>query len=332
MSVIMAVFWLICGCPTYPVLMRLHATAGLLAAGLLAAGLLAVAGSVGAEAPDPFAPDMRDGRIILGSTPHRLLHFTFDDGPDHQTTPPLLEHLDRLGVKATFFVIGHRLRGRSRRHARQREILRDIARRGHTIGLHGLEHVAMTSLSDDELRSQIRTASRELRDVLGGRPWLFRPPYGRRSHRTDSLLAREGFSQVLWSLHATDIRSNTAEEVTEHFRENLDAQAQHPRGPGGVVLLHDTRQPTVDAFPGIVAEIERRNCALLDTQEELWDIVDDPRVFYTPRNGASSRRYAEPVVLPAAELRARQLRLRRAAQRRCGPAPLAQGAAITSGT
>lgn len=306
--------------------MRLPAYAAILSVGLL------VAASADANPRDALAPDMRDGRIILGSGPHRLLHFTFDDGPDHETTPRLLDHLERLDIKATFFVIGHRLQGRSRRHARQRDILRDIARRGHTVGLHGLEHVAMTSLSDDELRRHVRTAGREIESVLGGRPWLFRPPYGRRDHRTDSLLAREGYSQMLWSLHATDIRARTAEEVLEHFRQNLDAQAEHPRGPGGVVLLHDTKRGTVDAFPSLVAELERRNCAFLETEEELWDIVDDPRIFYTPRNGSSSTRYAQPLVLPAAELRARQARLRRVARRRCRPSPVAQMAPITSGT
>ena len=64
---------------------------------------------------------------------------------------------------------------------------------------------------------------------------------------------------------------------------------------GGVILLHDTHEWSVEAFPRIVAELQRRNCALLEQGEELYDIVGDPRWFHAPRpEDASAEAPAAP--------------------------------------
>ena len=65
---------------------------------IVSLGLLGVGASADARAA-VAAPSS----VVTGETPHRLLHFTFDDGPDPTTTPPVLDALERNGVRATFF-------------------------------------------------------------------------------------------------------------------------------------------------------------------------------------------------------------------------------------
>ena len=81
------------------------------------------------EEHDPSGSAWAEGAILTGATPHRLLLFSFDDGPNRRTTPKLLDTLDEAGVKALFFVTTYRLEGRGQRVADQVEILRDIAAR-----------------------------------------------------------------------------------------------------------------------------------------------------------------------------------------------------------
>ena len=55
---------------------------------------------------------------------------------------------------------------------------------------------------------------------------------------------------------------------------------RHPRGPGGIVLLHDIQPNSVDAFPLLVEDVRHRNCRLRrDPEEELWIVAPDLRPF-----------------------------------------------------
>ena len=63
---------------------------------------------------DAVGSHLADGRIITGAARHRVILFTFDDGPDRRSTPRLLQHLDDAGIKAVFFVTTNKVRGRRR--------------------------------------------------------------------------------------------------------------------------------------------------------------------------------------------------------------------------
>ena len=87
---------------------------------------------------------------MSGSTPHRLLLFSFDDGPNWQTTPRLLEYLDQQGIRAVFFLSMSRMLGEGYREAQQRSIALTIARRGHLVANHTLQHVQLPTLTGEQ--------------------------------------------------------------------------------------------------------------------------------------------------------------------------------------
>jgi peptidoglycan/xylan/chitin deacetylase (PgdA/CDA1 family) len=258
---------------------------------------------------DPFARNLTGGRIVSGLASHRALHFTFDDGPSEHT-PALLDALDAHGVRATFFLVARQLE-----HERGRRIARQIALRGHTVGLHSYRHDDLTTLDAAELRRDLDRSERIYEHVFEARPWLFRPPYGRHSEAVDLELANRSYTQVLWNITTSDGDARGADEVVEGFREALDRQERMPRGAGGVVVFHDTHRWVVEAMPRIFAEIEARNCALAASGEELWDIHGALSAWHEPRGHAAATRSARRMRLDAEDLSARQAALR--ARLRC---------------
>ena len=267
----------------------------------------------------PLAPRAAygGGRIIEGATPHRLIYFTFDDGPDRRTTPLLLDRLDAVGVKAGFFLTAGRIAGRNAMEREQAMLAREIVARGHSVGSHTVDHMQLPLLGDVAALAQIEGAEKIFKRVLGFRPDLIRPPGGARSARIDDLLAARGYTTVLWNLGAGDFQVKSASEVLDVFRKVLERRERQNGDRGGVVLLHDTYSWSVDAFQLIWAELWARNCQLLARGEELYDIVPDLRFFYQPRHDAPVGKLADPAQPPADVLAQRQTRLRAETRQRC---------------
>lgn len=286
--------------------------------------------SVGSQAParsrvepapsiptDAFARTLREGMIVGGGTPHRLILFTFDDGPDHRYTPGLLDVLEAHGIRAVFFLTSRRFAGESPRARQLAEIAREIVRRGHIVGSHTMDHAQLPLLHGPALHEQIVGTEEVFARVLGERPWLVRPPGGGRSPRIDAYLASRGYTQVLWNLGTGDFQVRTSEEVLRTFQRVL-WRREHENGErGGVVLLHDIHRWSVEAFPRIVAWLEERNCELHAEGEELYDVVGEPRLFFTPRGEAGTSDLA-PLAEPDPQwLAERQRALHERAETRC---------------
>lgn len=261
---------------------------------------------------------LKNGKVITGATEHRLVLFSFDDGPDRRTTPLLLDRLDAEGIKAVFFLAARRIRGDNLMQREQAEIAREIVRRGHLVANHTVDHEQLPLLNDEQVLEQVVGAERIFERVLGDRPWLIRPPGGARSQRIDELLAERGYTTVMWNLGSGDFQVRSADQVFETWRRVFERRREEEGERGGIILLHDTYTWSIDAFQRIVAYLRERNCQLLRQGEELYDIVDDPALFFEPRRDALPGSEAAPAAPPEDVLQARQARLRAETARRCG--------------
>jgi len=215
---------------------------------------------------------------VSGFLQHRILHFTFDDGPFNETTPKLLDMLSVYNVRATFFVVGKYLFGPDAQV--HRDLLRRAEKEGHTVAIHSYTHKDFRHLSAAQINRELYRSGRLLETILGYHPGLFRPPYGGRSLRTNSLLNVRGYTEILWNIAPEEYSARTPPEILGNFKAALDRQEQHGHGSGGIVLLHDNRPRTVKAFPLLMEELRRRNCALIHQDgQELWDVVGDLSYF-----------------------------------------------------
>jgi hypothetical protein len=115
---------------------------------------------------------------------------------------------------------------------------------------------------------------------------------------------------MLWNLGAGDFQVDDATQVLELFRKVFERRERENGDRGGIVLLHDTYAWSVDAFELILADLQARNCELLAQGEELFDVVDDPALFFQARGEANPSVEAEAPTVEPAWLAARQARLR----------------------
>lgn len=230
-----------------------------------------VAHAVGPRATHPRGP-LANGQLIDGECPPRYprcLALTFDDGPDYRTTPRLLNTLDQRRLRATFFVVGHRIDGDDTFHRANRAVLADTVRRGHTIGHHGYRHVVLDGLRPERLAYELDRTDALIAQVIGHRPALLRAPFGELgSRRAVQAVADRGMTPTYWSIDTHDWAVHEPRAVLRNFRAALNG---HPRG--GVVLLHDTRRWSVDAVPLILDEVARRNAALTARGEAPYRMV-----------------------------------------------------------
>ncbi len=224
-------------------------------------------------APRPVVRELGHGQLIEGRCPPsipRCIALTFDDGPEYRSTPRVLDLLDARGIKATFFVVGHRIDGDDPYHTANRAVLRDIARRGHLIGNHTFHHVELDRLRDNALADEIDRTESLIRQSIGRRSWLLRAPFGAllRQRTVDAVFSR-GYTPVYWELDTRDWATPSVQGVIDGFRQAL---LESPRG--GVVLLHDTHWWSVAALPHILAILDRRNADLIAHGEAPYRFVN----------------------------------------------------------
>lgn len=150
---------------------------------------------------------------------------TFDDGPDDDATPAVLDALDRFGLKATFFVVGEQLQ---RHHA----IAREAAERGHELALHGFGHPDHDDLSPPDSRDEVARGLGAFEAATGSRPRFFRPPYGRFSEFSYKACHDLGLEPVYWSAWGSDWEDISPERIAQLVTRDI--------GSGTIILLHDS--------------------------------------------------------------------------------------------
>jgi len=256
--------------------------------------------------PNQDATGLRfpSGLTIRGGSKRRAILFTFDDGPSRRTTPRLLDILDELGIKAVFFVKSESFGNGNPWEREHAEIVREIVRRGHTVGNHTETHRQLPLLRNAEIVAELAISERKIEWAVGSKPRLIRPPGGALSARVEQLLGENGYTSVMWALYGGDLEVSTAEDVVRTFFRVLERREREVGDRGGIVLMHDTKSHSLDAVPRLVSALQKRNCMLLAQGEELYDIVDDLGYFI-------------PGHEPDQTLEERQEELRERARRAC---------------
>lgn len=185
------------------------------------------------------------------------LALTFDDGPDPENTPRLLDVLDRHGVSSTFFLLGKR----AERHP---DLVERMRSSGHEIGNHSYGHKKLVLCSRTEIETELDRGAAAIRQAGGGEARLFRPPHGLRDPRVLAASAARGYTCVLWSVMPWDWTQPPSEWI-----ERWVTLRAHP---GGIVVLHDgggDRSGTVDAVDRLVPTLRDRGFELTTVSDLL---------------------------------------------------------------
>ncbi len=163
---------------------------------------------------------------VLGKLPtnENVVALTFDDGPNPDATPMILDALREKDVKATFFILG--------RHAeRWPDIVLRIAHEGHQIGNHGYFHRKLHFKRPFYVRQDIKLGKRAIERAGAPAPTWFRAPHGFRNPWVNSIADSMGERVAGWSLGVWDTDRPGVQEIV---KRTVDGSK-----PGSIILLHD---------------------------------------------------------------------------------------------
>lgn len=180
-------------------------------------------------------------RLDTAATEARLVSLTFDDGPDPEVTPEVLEMLARAGARASFFCIGTKLE----RHA---SLAREIVAAGHSLENHTHAHRHDFSfMGPSRLRREVMRAQVTVGEVTGTTPRFFRAPAGVRNPLLQPVLAELGLRLTSWTRRGFDTVGGDADRVHERLARGLAA--------GDLLLLHDGHAARTAAGRPVVLEV-----------------------------------------------------------------------------
>lgn len=183
----------------------------------------------------------------------KKIALTFDDGPDPEYTPMLLDGLAERGVKATFFVIGKS----AEEHP---EIMERIVREGHLVGNHTYNHVDLKNMTDAAAQEEIERANAVIEKYTGEPPCFVRPPFGSWREKLDEEL---DMIEVLWTVDTMDWAcKNEGKICSTVFKEVKE---------NSIILMHDEYPSTIRAAFNVIDRLQEEGYTFVTVDEIILD-------------------------------------------------------------
>lgn len=183
-----------------------------------------------------------EGMLWRGNPMLHAIALTFDDGPDPITTPIVLDALHEAQVKATFFLVGKKIK-------QHPGIVWRILAEGHAVGCHSYDHQRQTLLTERQVWQQIYNSALALRWV-GGRFVAYRPPWCDYNEQVLAAVQRWQLPLVMYSV-ASDPKPNSSPEHWVRW-------VVHRTHNGTILLMHDTYGPTAYTLPELLKALKAK--------------------------------------------------------------------------
>lgn len=190
-------------------------------------------------------------------TDKKLIALTFDISWGDERAEPIIKALEDKEVKkATFFLSSPW----SKSHP---EIVEKIVKAGFEIGSHGHRHVNYSTLKDEEIRKEIRTAHQILTELTGKAPNLIRLPNGDFDKRVLRIANELNYTVIQWNTDSKDWHNIGVDRIVEQVTKNAR--------PGDIVLMHasDSAEQTHEALPIIVDRLRAEGYEFVTVSELL---------------------------------------------------------------
>ncbi len=200
------------------------------------------------QQPKPMekAPYIKDYRVVyVGNADENKIYLTFDDCPDNENIPTILDILKDHHAAATFFMT----EGYIRQHP---EVINRIISEGSMVGNHTAKHVGVTRLSFDQFKAQLQGVEDAFYETTGEQlPKFFRPPQGLFSEQTLKFANELGYTTVFWSFRYTDW--DVYNQPSQESAYNTIMSETHP---GEIVLLHCQSKTNVSILDSVISAWE----------------------------------------------------------------------------
>ena len=178
--------------------------------------------------------------VLKGSpiNPIPQIALTFDDGPNEEITPQLLDVLKEYNVKATFFVYGAYVE-------MYPEVAQRIINEGHQLGNHSYSHPNFEEIEDEDIKNQFYWTQEIIKEVTGADVELYRMPFGAGGYRVVEMFPE--LTSTMWNLDSLDWMYQDTSLTYEQIKSGLSNDT--------LLLMHDTHQSSVDVMKQLIPEL-----------------------------------------------------------------------------
>lgn len=183
----------------------------------------------------------------------KTVAITFDDGPNPEYTPKLLDGLKKRQVKATFFLLGEEVE-------RYPELVKRMQQEGYLIGIHSYKHVNFKEVGTACAIQQIEKTQKAIYDVTGAYAGYIRPPYGCWQKELDQQV---DLIEVLWNVDPRDWATTDADTVVQRILTDTK--------PGDIILLHDASASSVQAAFTVIDTLQKQGYSFVTVEDLLLE-------------------------------------------------------------
>jgi peptidoglycan-N-acetylglucosamine deacetylase len=196
------------------------------------------------------------GQVSRGNTALNRVALTFDAGSGSASSPAILDSLKAAGLRCTFFVTGQFAESNP-------AVMKRIAAEGHEIGNHSYSHPRFTTISAQEVSSQLARTEAAVKASTGlsTKPY-FRFPYGLGSDALIRQINGEGYLCVLWTIDTVDWDPATSADA-------IHSRVMQRLSPGVIVLMHADSPQEAQVLPAIIGDLEAANYEIVTLSEVL---------------------------------------------------------------
>ncbi|HEY0163528.1 MAG TPA: glycosyltransferase [Edaphobacter sp.] len=220
---------------------------------------------------------------------------SFDDGPDAEWTPKILDVLKKYNVKGVFLMIGEEAE-------KNVGVMQRVYREGHEIGNHTFTHPDISDVSKGQVDLELNLTERLFASKLGVQPLYFRPPYSidQEPDTNDQAAPIDRIEEMGYVILGNKIDTNdwdetprkTPQEITDSVFEQIASMDKKPWMRGSIILMHDgggNREATVAALPMLITTLRQRGYEIVPVSELIGKTRAEVMIPLTPHQRWQAR-------------------------------------------
>lgn len=193
----------------------------------------------------------------------KVVALSFDAAWGNEDTQTLIDILNKYKINTTFFVVGDWV-------DRYPESVQALWENGNEIMNHSSDHAHFSSLSTEQIISDLNQCNDKIASITGVAPTLFRCPYGEYDDHVINAVNSIGMTAVQWDVDSLDWKGLSAQEIEKRVTERVQ--------PGSIVLFHNAAENTPEALPGIIESLLADSYTIVPVSQILLEgeyIIDN---------------------------------------------------------
>ena len=193
----------------------------------------------------------------------KVVALSFDAAWGNEDTQTLIDILNKYKINTTFFAVGDWV-------DRYPESVQALWENGNEIMNHSSDHAHFSSMSTDQIISDLKQCNDKIAAITGVAPTLFRCPYGEYDDHVINAVNSIGMTAVQWDVDSLDWKGLSAQEIEKRVTDRVQ--------PGSIVLFHNAAENTPEALPGIIESLLADGYTIVPVSQILLDgeyIIDN---------------------------------------------------------